>query len=299
MVLGYILVLLSAFGFGVMPIFALYAYEANMGVPTLLFLRFAFSTLLFFSYIFLRVKGWRVSAKQLLSLFILGGVLYTLQATTYFNAVRFIPASLAALLLYLYPVFVAILSFFVNKERLTTRIVVSIAISLGGIALVLGTPSGEISIVGVLLAVAAAIIYSVYILLGDRVTANLPPVVTSGFVTLFALVSFSVYGVSTNSLDFTFAPMAWLYVLGVALFSTVLSIFTFFAGMRLIGPTKASIMSMVEPVVTTVFSVLLLSDRITPLQIIGGSIVIIGAALVFLAREKKKVLIEEYNSSSN
>lgn len=292
MYLGYILVLLSAFGFGVLPIFAVFAYESEMNVPTLLFLRFTFSSIFFFTYIFLKRVGWKVTKKQLLSLFLLGGVLYTMQSTFYFSAVKYIPASLAVLLLYLFPIIVAILSFFINKERLSLRLIISIVISLAGILLILGSPSGDVNVLGIILAIGAAITYSVYILLGNRITEKLPPVVTSGFVALFACSSFLTYGLSTQSIQFNFAPSGWFFALGVALFSTVLSIFTFFVGMKLIGPTKASILSMVEPVITTIFSTLLLNDSITLLQMFGGVIVLTGATLVFLAKEKDKVEVD-------
>ncbi len=289
MLLGYILVILSAFGFGLLPIFAIFAYESGMGVPTLLFLRFLFSSIIFFSIIFIKLKKWRITRKQLLTLFFLGGVLYTLQSALYFSSVKHIPASLAVLLLYLYPIFVAILSFFINKERLSIRLIISIIVSLLGILLVLGSPSGEVDPFGVLLAVGAAVAYSFYILLGNRITADLPPMLTSGFVALFAMLSFLIFGLSSGSFNFTFSASGWLFTLGVALFSTVLSIFTFFAGMKIIGPTKASILSMIEPVVTTLISTLVLADQITPLQMLGGSIVLTGAAFVFLAKEKNKV----------
>lgn len=85
MLLGYVLVLLSAFGFGLLPIFAIFAYDSGMGVPTLLFLRFAFATVLFFSYILIKMRGWKITGKQWLALFLLGGVLYTMQATDIFQ----------------------------------------------------------------------------------------------------------------------------------------------------------------------------------------------------------------------
>lgn len=288
MILGYFLVLLSAVGFGIMPIFALYAYESGMEVPSLLFLRFLFSSIFFFSFIFVRKIGVRVTRKQLAILFLMGGVLYTTQSTFYFTALKYIPASLTALLLYLFPVFVAILSFVINKERLSVRLILSIIISLLGILLVLGSPNGSIHPFGIVLGVGAAITYTFYILIGDRIMVSLPPVLTSGFIALFACLSFLVIGLSTQSLSFGFAPSGWVFAACVALFSTVLSIFTFFMGMKIIGPTKASILSMIEPVVTTVFSTLLLDDTITILQMIGGSIVLTGAALVFLAKEKRK-----------
>ncbi|WP_438825695.1 EamA family transporter, partial [Gottfriedia acidiceleris] len=56
MYFGYILILISAIAFGLMPIFALYAYDQNVSVNTLLFLRFTFATIMFFSYLVVSKK---------------------------------------------------------------------------------------------------------------------------------------------------------------------------------------------------------------------------------------------------
>ena len=94
--LGVLLIMLSAFGFGLMPIFATYAYAGGVNVPTLLFLRFSLAAICLFAYLCWRRTVWRLRRRELLSLLFLGAVLYTLQSTFYFSAVRYIPASLAA-----------------------------------------------------------------------------------------------------------------------------------------------------------------------------------------------------------
>lgn len=285
---GYLLVIISAMGFGLIPIFALYAYNSQVSLTTLLFLRFAIATLFFFGYILLKKQKLALNKYQLLSLFILGGVLYTLQSTFYFSSVKFIPASLAALLLYLYPVFVTILSSYINKEKISKKLIVSITISLIGMVMVLGSPKGEINLAGVLLAIGSGIIYSIYIIFGNRVALNVHPVISSAFISLFASLSFLIGGLFTNSLSLNFEAMGWLPIIGTALFSGVIAIFTFFVGMTIIGPTKASILSMIEPVVTILFSTLLLNEKMSFLQFIGGIIVLTGAVLVILVREKTK-----------
>lgn len=287
MVSGYLLVLLSAVGFGLLPIFALFAYDSGVSVTTLLFLRFAIAAVIFFGCVFLYARTWNVSRRQLVSLLLLGSVFYTLQSSAYFLAVKYIPASLATLLFYLYPVFVAILSFFFNKETLSKQLVLSVLISLGGMGLVLGTPTGDINTLGVLFALGAGVVYSLYIIIGNRVTSSVPPIVTSAYIALFASTSFFVWGIFTDSLHFSFSKTGWMAIIGVALFSTVVSMLTFFVGMNKTGPTRASIVSMVEPIVTILFSFALLHEQMATLQMLGGGIVLTGAILVIMAKEKQ------------
>lgn len=286
---GYVLIILSAFGFGLIPILAIYAYDSNVSLTTLLFSRFTLTSFTFFSYLFVKKVSLKITKKQLLSFFFLGGVLYTLQSTFYFSAVKYIPASLAALLLYLYPIFVAILSFFINHEKLSKKIIFSILLSFFGILLVLGSPNGDINILGVLLATGAAVIYSIYIIISNSITQKVSPLVMSAYISLFAAISFLFGGLYSNSLSFQFDPIGWLPIIGVAIFSGILAMATFFAGMKIIGPTKASILSMIEPVVTIFFSALLLQEKMSVIQAIGGLIVLLGAILVILAREKTKL----------
>ncbi|WML42826.1 EamA family transporter [Neobacillus sp. PS3-40] len=283
---GYFYIILSATSFGLIPIFATYAYESGISTSTLLFLRFAFASIILFAYLFLKVKKWKITKRQLVFLILLGGILYSIQSTLYFTAVKYIPASLAALLLYLYPIFVAILSFFVNKEKLSKKIVLAIALSIVGIILVLGSPKGHISLIGILFASAAAVVYSIYIVIGDRVTKQISPMLTCAFISLFSAASLFMGGIFTHTLSFHFGKIGWVMAVCVAFFCSVVAMFTFFAGMNIIGPTKASILSMVEPVVTFILSTILFQEKMSVLQLIGGIVVLLGAILVVLAREK-------------
>jgi len=290
MYLGYFLILLSATAFGLMPIFAIYAYDHQVSVNTLLFLRFSFAAIIFFSYLFMKKGFVSITKKQIITFFLLGSILYTLQSSFYFSSIKYIPASLAALILYLYPVFVAILSFFVNKEKLTKFMVISMIISLLGILFVLGTPTEHMNVFGILLALGAAIIYSIYIIVGGRVTLQVPPLVTSAFIALFAAVSFLIVGLTTNTLQFHFSFVGWLSILCISIISSVISMASFFAGIKLIGPTKSAILSMVEPVITIIFSTILLNENMKLLQLVGGAVVLLGAALVVITSEKKKLI---------
>ena len=284
--LGVLLIMLSAFGFGLMPIFASYAYAGGVNVPTLLFWRFSLAAVCLFSYLFWRRTVWRLGRRELLALLFLGAVLYTLQSAFYFSAVRYIPASLAALVLYLYPVFVAGLAIWLDKETLSLHTVLPAALSLTGIAVVLGAPLDEVDGFGVLLAFGAAIVYSVYITLGRRVVAAVSPLMTSAMISAFAALSFLVFGLADSSLHFAFSGATWAVIAGVVVFSTILAMATFFAGMERIGATRASILSTVEPVVTIGCSSLLLGEKLSWLQGFGALLVLTGAVWVVWQRQR-------------
>lgn len=284
--IGVLLVLLSAIGFGMMPIFALYAYDWNVSVFTLLFTRFLLATVILFTIIFVKFNKVRINKKQLGYLFLLGCVFYTLQSIFYFSSVKYISASLAVLLFSIYPVLVAAISYFVEKEKITITALFSIGLSLLGLTLVLGTSFQSIHYYGVCLSLGAAVVYSFYIVIGNRVVKQLPSLITSSFVTLFASVSLLILGLCTNTIQFNFDIKAWGPILGVSLFSTVISIFGFFKGLEFIGSTRASIISMVEPLVTVILSALLFSERLTMYQTFGGICVLSGAVLVIFAKQQ-------------
>jgi drug/metabolite transporter (DMT)-like permease len=283
---GYVYIILSATSFALIPVFAIYAYDGGVSTTTLLFLRFAIASIIFFGYIFLKMKNWQITKKQIVYLILLGGILYTAQSTFYFTSVKYIPASLAALLLYLHPIFVAILSFIFNKEKLSKKIIIAVTLSLTGIVLVLGSPKGNINLIGILFAIGAAVVYSIYIIIGDRVTKKVSPMITCAFITLFSACSLFIGGTFTHTISFQFGKIGWIMAVGVALFCSVIAMFTFFAGMNIIGPTKASILSMIEPVVTFILSTILFHERMSALQLVGGVIVLFGAILVVLASQK-------------
>lgn len=284
---GVLYVFLSAAGFGVMSIFAVYAYGAGASVSSLLFLRFLFAALLFFMMIALRKESLRINKKQALALFCLGGVLYTLQSLSFFSAVQYISTSMAALLLYTFPVFVAVLSYVVDKEALGRKTVAAMLLSLLGLALVLGLSFADIKPLGVMLALAAALFYSVYIIVGNRVVKGVSPYVTSGYISLFAAGSTYLIAQKDGGVQLAFLGEGWWALAGIVVFSTVVAINFFFRGLQLIGSTKASVLSTLEPVVTIVCSALLFGESFGLLQLLGGAAVLAGAVLIVAGKEAK------------
>jgi drug/metabolite transporter (DMT)-like permease len=118
------------------------------------------------------------------------------------------------------------------------------------------------------------------------VVVAVSPLVTSAYISTFAALSFLLFGLANRSLHFDFSWATWGVIAGVVIFSTILAMASFFAGMERIGATRASILSTVEPVVTIGCSALLLGDRLSWLQGVGSLLVLAGAMWVVWQRRQ-------------
>ncbi len=281
---GLLLVLYSALGFGLLPIFALLAYRGGIDVITLLAVRFVLSAVVLLAFLLGRGRRALARLAGVLPGLVGLGLCYTLQSGFYFSAVRYISASLASILLYSYPAFVCLLAFFIEREKLTARTLAALAVSLAGVALVLGSSLGTAHPAGVLLALGASVVYSVYITLANRVLRRVEPLSVLAVVTLVTSVLYVGVGLAAGRLSFAFAPSTWLPIGLMITVSTLLAIPAFFRGIEILGSSKASIVSMTEPLFTIGVSVLLFGDRLGWQQVLGGALVLGGTALVTTSR---------------
>lgn len=284
--LGSVYGLLSATGFGTVPILALFAYDGGIDVFTLLFLRFSLASILLLSYIFLNKKKISLNKKQLFKLFIMGGVFYSFFSFCYFSAIIYIPASLAVLIFYTFPFMIAGASVFLMGMNLSKKLIIAIIISFVGLIFVLGKTSGEIAIIGILLAFGAALFYSVYTLYGDYVLKDVPLLTTIAVVCLFAAVSFFTVGMVSGNINFNFTHFTWLPVVSIAVVS-MLGFLAFFKGIKLTNPTTISVLSMIEPVVTIILSIIFFDDILNYLQVVGSILVLGGSILIILSVNEK------------
>jgi drug/metabolite transporter (DMT)-like permease len=282
--IGVFLVLISGSFFGALAIFARLAYEDGVTPITLLFLRFGIASLCMLFIMWLRripiPRGWVFGGLALM-----GGIGYVGQALSYFIALTLIPAGLVALLLYLYPAIVTILAVIILKERISKWKIVAVLIALGGTVLTIG-PTGDGQLLGVLFGLGAAFIYSIYILVGSRITKQVTAIQSSTVVIVSAAI---VSGglVAIEGPAFPETTSGWTSVIAIALISTVLAIITFFAGLERVGPINASTLSTVEPAVTVVLAAMVLGETISLFRIIGGMMIIL--AVVILARSETPI----------
>ena len=163
---GALFIVISAASFGTLAILGRYAYDDGMDTFTVLALRFCLAALLMAGWLTVRRTGWP-RGKTLAQLIGMGALGYVGQSFCYLTATQYASAGLVALLLYLYPTFVAILSVIFLKEKLTRLKVIALALATCGVALTADPQGGAWT--GILLAISAAAIYSVYIIVGTGV----------------------------------------------------------------------------------------------------------------------------------
>ena len=284
---GALLCLGSASAFGAMAIFGRLAFDEGTNVGTLLAARFTIAAAVFWCVLLVRRDLHSVSAlgrRDLRLALGLGACGYALQAGCYFLALERIDASLLSLLLYTFPAMVAVAAVLLGRERLDRRRVVALVLVSAGLTLVLaGAGTGALEGLGVALALAAAAVYSTYILVSEGISRRLPALTLSALVCTGAALSLVAGTATTGTLhpgDVTLAGWGWLASL--ALISTVAAIAMFFGGLSRVGPTTASILSTIEPVVTVVLASLVFSETLTIVQLSGGALVLTAVLVLRL-----------------
>ena len=277
--LGVGLALLSAGSFGVMPVLTKVVYDDGAGVLGVLSVRFSVAAVVLLVLAVGRGEPLP-RGRTLLALSLLGGVGYVVESLCYFSALERISAGLTALLLYFFPAIVVLLSAGLLRRWPRPAVLGCVVAATVGTALTLGPVEGG-QTAGVLLGLAAAGAYAVYIVLSSLVAGGTGPFATSAVVMGACALVYDVLAVSTGA-DLPRRPGAWLALLGVALVGTVVAVAAFFAALERLGPADTAVVSTFEPVVSVVAAALALGERLGPVQVAGGVLVLV--AVTVLAR---------------
>jgi len=282
-VLGIVLALTSAASFGVMPVLTKVVYDDGAEPVGVLAVRFAIAAVVL--QVLARTRREvRPTGRTLALLAGLGGIGYVGQALCYFFALERISAGLTSLLLYVYPALVVVLGAVVLRDRPRPLAVGCVVVATLGTALTIGPVAGGQSS-GVLLGLAAALVYAVYILVSSRVT-GVGPFATAAWVLTASAVVMGVLALATGP-RLPSSATAWLALVGVALIGTVVAVTTFFAALALLGPSDTAVVSTVEPVVSIAVAGLVLGERLGSLQLAGGVVVLLAVGV--LARTRPPV----------
>ena len=308
---GVAFVLAAACLYGSGPFFARIAYDAGMAPLPLLTWRYVFAALMGWLLVVATASG-RISLRALtrrdLAVLVALGVLFVGNAGAYTAALETVPASLVAIITYIYPALVAVIAIRYVRRLEGRRAWIALGVSMAGVALAVGgIPSdAEIPLTGLVLAFLGPVIYAVWIVLAARLRGERPqdeeqriePITATGpedtgasshgpdALTSSAVMS-SVTAVSAACLVVILggdaAPTAvpgeaWLALIGFGVFSAF-AVAAFLGGSRRIGAARAAIVSTFEPVYTIAMATVLLGERLDPIQVVGGGLVVLGVLL--------------------
>ncbi len=294
---GIALVAISACSFGSGGLFAAPVYAAGVDWMTLLAWRFVFGAALLWAWVLVsggRRRLLRTLTRREVLVTLALGLLYVGNSGTYFWALETVPVSLAALIIYIYPAVVAVLSIRWARRLPGRRPWVALAVALAGVVLAIGgIPSTEIPpLTGLVLIVVSPLIYSVWIVMAARFSGEHrrtgpatggddASVVAMPVMLLATLAAYWVMALGTGRpvLPAQIPAEAWPGMLGVGVVSTAVAVQTFYAGARRIGAAQASLVSTIEPVWTITLAALLLGQALTATQLVGAVLVIAGVVI--------------------
>lgn len=273
----------AGISYGTNPLFAKPLLESGVPVLVMLFFRYALSAGILAAWMLLKKESFRASRHEI-SLLGLLGVLFAGSSLFLFLSYAYIPSGLATTLVYLYPVFVALIMVFLRFYP-SWQTWISIVATFGGILLLSRPSAGEtVRLPGIFLAVLSALSYACYLVVVNR--SKRIKRVSEHTLTLYALMTGTLLFASLRAvqggsmLEGIQTAADWGNLLGLALMPTMISMLTLAVATRYIGPTKTSILGVFEPLTAILIGTLLFGEPLTARMAVGIAVCI--AAVVFM-----------------
>lgn len=287
--IGYAAGIITGVSYGFNPLFGLPLMQAGSPIEVILFFRYALSVILLGIFIFSQKESFKINLKQASVLFILG-LLYTASSIFLFESYKYIPSGLATTIIFLYPVFVAIIMIFLRVFP-SWQVWLSVILTFIGVFIMTKSDSTQqIRWEGVLLAIGSALVYALFIVIINR-NKSISKISTT-VLTFYSLLVGSMVFLSlifikgyelTQGLS---GGIAWLNILGLAILPTIISTTTLALSTRKIGATKASVLGVFEPITAVLIGTLAFGEILTQNMVIGILLSIL--AIVFMVVSKKE-----------
>ena len=281
---GIVLALLCAFSFGVAPAVTRLAYMAGTDVFTASAGRFIAGVVGVAGLIVLTRGAMRLSARANWGALGLG-VISSITSLGYMGAIFYIPASMAVLIFYMFPIVVAFGARWTEGEPITWVKLVGLVVAFIGLGIALGVTFEGLSPLGVGLAALASVGAAAHVLAISHVArwaggATLPISLRS--MTVAMVVSVSLLA-GQGGPAWPVGTAGWLGLAGSILFFT-LGITLMYATVARLGPVTTSVILNLEPLVAIVTAVLLLGEPFGLQQSMGAALVLRAVLWVQLRR---------------
>lgn len=279
----------AAAAYGLNPLFAVPLYSYGLTPPMVLFYRFALAAVMLVPLLTIKRCGFALTRGEFFAS-LLGGFLMVVSSLCLYTSFKHMDVGLAMTLLFLYPVIVAVIMSTVYHVKLSRSIIVSIVLALGGLALVtlLGksstTESLNITWKGVILAIGSSLSYAFYIVaVRKSPMKNLPSEKLTFYTVLLGCPFFLIFLHGGAALELPSAPGAWLYLIGVAFFPTIIALAFMAVAIEKIGATPTAILGVLEPVTGLLVGILLYGEKLTVCSSTGILLIFSAVVLVILA----------------
>ncbi|MBL8996618.1 MAG: DMT family transporter [Gemmatimonadetes bacterium] len=283
---GTFFTLLAATGFAAVSILTSLATATGLSLAALLAWRYVLAAVVLTGYVGAN-NYKRIPPREMLLFITIGGFGQALLVYLALSSLAYIPVATLAFLFYSYPAWVALVQAVRGAERLDRRRVAALALSFAGIVTMVGLPGAEtVDRRGVMLAIAAAMVYGAYIPAMRVLQRDHPVAPTSAYSKIGAALAFLVMSVGDRSFTWQLEPTTWAIVMALVIFSTVLPSVFFLMGLIRLGPVRTAIVSTVEPFLTALLGVAVLGQALTLPTLGGGALIIAAVVLLQFKRDR-------------
>lgn len=279
---GTLAILCSSLGYATLPVIGKLALDAGVEVLPLLAWRFLIGAALVWGVVGIarRPLPSREVRRPLLAL----GALYATNSLAFMIGLDRVSASLASLVFFTYPAVTVLLARAILGEALTARRLGSLLLASVGCGLTVGLGARGGDAVGVIWILLAVALIAVFIVSSHPVLERSPELGGSATLMTATAIILTTATLATGSLAIEGGLRVVVYVVLLGLLSTALPVTLFLIGIKLIGPGRAAIFSTMEPAFTVLLAAIVLGERLAPVQLAGGILIISAVAWLRLER---------------
>ncbi len=290
---GYLFAALAAATYGTNPAFAVPLYEAGMNACSVLLFRYVLGLPILAAMIFARGRNLRLPKGSLLPVATLG-ILMGLSSLSLFESYNYMNSGIASTLLFIYPIMVAVIMMIFYRERFKVVTALCLLLMSGGVALLAKTSGGvSLSTTGILLVMASALTYALYIVIVNvsSKVKGIPTTVLLFYQLLFGSLVFVIPILCGTELTMPPHWHNWINVISLAVLPTVVSLTCTTLAIQYVGATPTAILGALEPVTAVVLSVVILNQGISAREVYGGLLIVAATTLVIASGPIEHLLL--------
>mgnify|MGYP004573670195 FL=1 len=239
---GYLFAALAAATYGTNPAFAVPLYEAGMNACSVLLFRYVLGLPILAAMIFARGRNLRLPKGSLLPVATLG-ILMGLSSLSLFESYNYMNSGIASTLLFIYPIMVAVIMMIFYRERFKVVTALCLLLMSGGVALLAKTSGGvSLSTTGILLVMASALTYALYIVIVNvsSKVKGIPTTVLLFYQLLFGSLVFVIPILCGTELTMPPHWHNWINVISLAVLPTVVSLTCTTLAIQYVGATPTA-----------------------------------------------------------
>lgn len=277
---GVLLTICSAFIFGFTPILAKWTYLGGSNAINLTFWRAALALPILYGILKVRGISLAISKSELVHILIVGSLGQALTTVTLYATYDYLSVGMATTLHFIYPVFVVVVGVMYDKETWTRTKVRSLILATVGMLTFIDL-TGQINLVGIVLAILSGLTYAFYILYIDKSgLKKMDAFKLTFYLSLVVAGCLLIYGTTAQAITLKLTPMAWTLTTFISFLVTIGAVALLQMGIKLIGSTKAAILCLFEPITSVVCGLLLLNEALSPLKFMGCILILLSAYVI-------------------